>query len=181
MTSPSSTSKIRSGGCHCGEVRYELQGDVANATLCHCTLCRATTGAPVVAWCSVEAMNFRFTQGFPRNYRSTPRGMRTFCAKCGTQLTFREDGETCIDVTTASLDDPNAEAVSPETRPTREANFPGWVARMHCLTSAPQGNMNDERDSSSPTGIQLQSQCLARRKAVPRNDASGSASSGVPV
>ena len=132
MTSPSSTSKIRSGGYHCGEVRYELQGDVANATLCHCTLCRATTGAPVVAWCSVEAMNFRFTQGFPRNYRSTPRGMRTFCAKCGTQLTFREDGETCIDVTTASLDDPNAEAVSPRDQTYARSQL-SWMGSAHAL------------------------------------------------
>lgn len=132
MKSLSSALKIRSGGCHCGEVRYELQGEVANATLCHCTLCRATTGAPVVAWCSVEATNFRFTRGLPRSYRSTSHGMRTFCATCGTQLTFQENGETGIDVTTASLDEPNSDAVAPRDHTYARSEIP-WMGSTHAL------------------------------------------------
>lgn len=132
MTTPHSRPDARTGGCHCGEVRYALQGEVANATLCHCTLCRATTGAPAVAWCSVEASHFSFTRGQPRSYRSTPHGTRTFCAMCGTQLTFREDGETGIDITTASLDEPGADAVAPRDQTYARSELP-WLRSAHAL------------------------------------------------
>lgn len=132
MTYPSSASIVRTGGCHCGEVRYEMLGEVFNATLCHCSLCRATTGAPAVAWCSVEATNFRFTRGLPRSYRSTPHGTRTFCATCGTQLTFREDSDTGIDITTASLDAPGEDAVAPRDQTYARSELP-WMDRSLAL------------------------------------------------
>lgn len=132
MTKIPSVSHVLTGGCHCGEVRYELAGGVANATLCHCFLCRATTGAPAVAWCSVEAINFRFTRGLPCSYRSTPHGTRTFCPRCGTQLTFREDGESGIDITTASLDDPGEDAVAPRDQTFARSELP-WMGSAHAL------------------------------------------------
>lgn len=132
MTGQPLESAIRTGGCHCGEVRYEKQGEVFNATLCHCTLCRATTGAPVVAWCSVEATNFRYTQGLPRTYRSTHHGARTFCPTCGTQLTFREDGDSGIDVTTASLDSPGEDAVAPRDHTYARSELP-WMGIAQVL------------------------------------------------
>jgi len=132
MTGQPSESSVRTGGCHCGEVRYEMQGEVCNATLCHCTFCRATTGAPVVAWCSVEATNFKYTRGSPRSYRSTPHGTRTFCPTCGTQLTFREDGDSGIDVTTASLDHPDEDAVAPRDHTYARSALP-WMGIAQVL------------------------------------------------
>ena len=120
------------GGCHCGEVRYEMHGKIFNATLCHCTLCRGTTGAPVVAWCSIDLTSFRFTHGHPRSYQSTRLSTRTFCASCGTQLTFFTDGETSIDITTASLDEPDADAVSPQDQIFTRSELP-WMNDMHAL------------------------------------------------
>ena len=40
------------GGCYCGAVRYETRGEPIERALCHCSICRATTGAPAVvgAW-----------------------------------------------------------------------------------------------------------------------------------
>ena len=78
--------------------------------LCHCTDCRGTTGAPAVAWFTVRTEDFRFVAGEPREYRATPAAVRTFCGVCGAQLTFVHDSYegARIDVTTASLDDPEA-------------------------------------------------------------------------
>ena len=132
MTHPETTPETRTGGCHCGAVRYEAWGKVFNATVCHCTLCRGTTGAPAVAWFSVEATHFRLTRGQPQSYRSTPRGNRTFCAACGTQLTFREDGETAIDITTASLDEPAAAAVAPRDQTYARSALP-WMDGLQVL------------------------------------------------
>lgn len=101
------------GGCHCGRVRYRASGRAYNRSICHCSICRRTTGAPMVAWFSVAKADFVLVRGTLTSYQSSAIGRRGFCPICGTQVTFQDDrlaGE--IDVTTASLDDP--EAVPPE-------------------------------------------------------------------
>ena len=98
------------GGCHCGAVRYEVSGEPFERALCLCTDCQRTTGAPAVAWFTVRTEAFRFTDGAPREYRSSSAAARTFCPACGAQLTFVHDSYEGgrIDVTTATLDDPQA-------------------------------------------------------------------------
>jgi hypothetical protein len=101
------------GGCHCGRVRYQANGRPYNRSICHCSICRRTTGAPMVAWFSVKQTDFAIVRGGLTLYRSSTIGTRGFCPTCGTQITFQDErlpGE--IDITTASLDDPAA--VPPE-------------------------------------------------------------------
>jgi hypothetical protein len=96
------------GGCFCGRVRYETEAAPYNETNCHCSICRRTTGAPYVAWFSVPRSQFRLT-GEPTRFRSSGKATRSFCPECGTQITFELDGTgEEIDVTTSSLDEPNA-------------------------------------------------------------------------
>jgi len=98
-----------SGGCFCGRIRYEAAGAPFGETNCHCSICRRTSGAPFVTWFSVARSQFRFVCGEPVRCRSTAKATRSFCAQCGTQLTFeREDLRDEIDVTTCSLDDPDS-------------------------------------------------------------------------
>ena len=107
------TPTLLHGGCACGAVRYEAAATPFHRTLCHCVDCRRATGAPAVAWFSVAADALRWVGGAPRLHRSSAAVERGFCGQCGTQLTYQHDdwrGE--IDVTTASLDDP--EAAAPE-------------------------------------------------------------------
>jgi hypothetical protein len=99
---------VVSGGCYCGHVRYETMGSPFHETVCHCSICRRMSGAPMVGWFSVSRTQFRFVQGEPTQFRS-PKAVRSFCPRCGTQLTFAaDDFPDEIDVTIASLDDPNA-------------------------------------------------------------------------
>ena len=97
------------GGCYCGQIRYEAGGAPFHETNCHCSICRRTTGAAFVTWFSVPRSQFRLVSGEPTQFRSTSRGSRSFCPQCGTQLTFaHDDFPDEIDVTTCSLDDPDA-------------------------------------------------------------------------
>jgi hypothetical protein len=99
------------GGCYCGRIRYQAAGPISQESICHCTICRKTTGAPFVAWFSVPRGQFRFVQGEPSRFKSTLKGMRSFCPQCATQLTFEHaDRAGYVDITTCSLDDPNAAA-----------------------------------------------------------------------
>jgi hypothetical protein len=113
------------GGCFCGRVRYEVAGTPFHETGCHCSICRRTTGAPFVAWFSVHRSGYRLVGGEPTKFKSTPKGTRSFCPECGTQLTFEHaDFPEEIDVATCSLDDP--EALPPRDH-TRASSRLGWV------------------------------------------------------
>jgi hypothetical protein len=116
---------VLTGGCYCGAVRYAVTGQPFNATNCHCSICRRTTGAPFVAWFSVRPDEFRLVKGTPQHFRSSAHGKRSFCGICGTQLTFRDAVLDEVDVTTASLDDP--ERVPPNDN-TRTNSRLGWIA-----------------------------------------------------
>jgi hypothetical protein len=95
------------GGCFCGAVRYEADGACANTMVCHCQSCRRVAAAPVVAWVTLPSADFRFTKGKPAEFRSSPAVVRTFCAVCGTPLTYRHEKQPeTLDITTCSLNEP---------------------------------------------------------------------------
>jgi hypothetical protein len=51
----------------------------------------------------------RVTRGEPVEFRSSPHVIRTFCGRCGSPLTYRnEQDPDAIDVMICSLDDPNS-------------------------------------------------------------------------
>jgi hypothetical protein len=101
-------SNVLAGGCLCGAIRYEVRGAPSQQTVCHCSICRRSTGAPMVGWFSVGLEGFAITRGQPARYRSSARALRSHCPACGTQLTFQYDGLAQIDVSICSLDDPAA-------------------------------------------------------------------------
>lgn len=113
------------GGCYCKAIRYQVSGRIFNATVCHCDMCRRTTGAPCVAWFSVASEDVVVLAGAPATFRSSDHATRTFCATCGTQLTFVDDatpGDT--DITICSLDEPDAIAPQDHTFTRSQA---GWL------------------------------------------------------
>lgn len=124
------------GGCYCGAIRYEAEATAFHMTNCHCSICRRTSGAPFVAWFSLPRPGYRVTQGAPARFRSTPKGMRTFCSRCGTPLTFEHvDTPNEIDVTTCSLDDP--EVLPPEDH-TYTSSRLKWVRLSDGLLEFPE-------------------------------------------
>jgi hypothetical protein len=97
------------GGCLCGGVRYRIGAAPGHADYCHCRMCQRATGAPVVAWLTVVSGAFAWTAGEPAVYRSSQQAERLFCPRCGSQLAFRDLADPDhLDVTLASLDDPEA-------------------------------------------------------------------------
>ncbi|HWI86593.1 MAG TPA: GFA family protein [Sphingomonas sp.] len=100
---------MNEGGCLCGAVRYRV-GDTAVAqTLCHCISCRRATGGVSVAWAVFAKEDFALLQGEVREYSSSPGIYWGSCATCGSLVTYRRDSRPDHrDITTATLDDPDA-------------------------------------------------------------------------
>ena len=97
------------GGCLCGAVRFRISAEPDHAGYCHCRMCQRANGAPVVAWLAVASEAFVWIKGEPAVYRSSAKAERLFCRACGTPLVFREIAQPeQLDVTLASLDDPEA-------------------------------------------------------------------------
>lgn len=112
------------GGCYCKAIRYQVAERIFDATLCHCDQCQKTTGAPCVAWFSVASADFVLLAGAPASFRASSHATRTFCAACGTQLTFVDDasrGDT--DVTVCSLDQPDNVAPQDHTFTIRQRQW----------------------------------------------------------
>jgi hypothetical protein len=100
------------GGCVCGEVRYECNAKPLMMLKCHCRDCQQITGGPYVPAVIVPFKAFKVVRGAIQHY-GTPslRGghnLRGFCAKCGSRLTGAENPEFgIIGITASSLDDPS--------------------------------------------------------------------------
>lgn len=106
---------LHRGGCLCGAVRYRITGDPVARTLCHCRSCRLASGAPSLAWTVVRVGDLHHDGEPPAEFESSPGVFRAFCARCGTSLGWRTVAKPgTIDVTTASLDDPDAFAPTKE-------------------------------------------------------------------
>ena len=97
------------GGCLCGGVRYRIQGEPLISGTCQCRSCRKASAAAIVPWIHLNSANFSFTADQPVDFNSSPSVTRTFCGRCGTPLTYwKTSYARTIDVTTCSLDDPEA-------------------------------------------------------------------------
>lgn len=101
-------TQIIKGGCLCGQIRYRISATPTGSCICHCESCRRAAGASTVAWVTAPKPAFLMTQGNLTQFHSSPPVTRGFCARCGTTLTYEYEGADSIDITTATLDDPDA-------------------------------------------------------------------------
>lgn len=98
-----------SGGCQCGGVRYEVDGALHFSAVCHCPSCRKAAGAPLVGWAMFEIAAVTCDRSTTKVFESSEGVSRSFCPACGTTLFFEADFlPGLMDITTESLDDPDA-------------------------------------------------------------------------
>lgn len=119
------------GGCHCGAIRYEIQGEPLNHALCHCTDCRRNAGAPMVGWAMMSDEQLVVT-GEASIYASSEHGRRHFCIQCGTGLFYSnaENLPGLVDVQTGTLDEPEK---LPAQAHIQTADRLPWMEDAHSL------------------------------------------------
>ncbi len=81
------------GGCLCGAVRYEYDGEIVELSMCHCSQCRKAQGSAFVAASPVDAAKLRITSGAAmlKEYRAVPHKARVFCSNCGSPIYSARD------------------------------------------------------------------------------------------
>ncbi len=99
------------GGCYCGAVRYEADGDPAFKAQCHCRECQYITGGSTNVFMVMPAAGFKITKGEPKAFTRSDLDnpvTREFCAECGTHLLTRSPGlPDGVVLKVGSLDDPS--------------------------------------------------------------------------
>ena len=99
------------GGCYCGELRYESTKDVEFQMQCHCRECQYITGGNPNVIVAVPKDGFRFTKGEPKSFTRSDLEKpvtRMFCGTCGTAIGTRSPARPdSMILKVGTLDDPS--------------------------------------------------------------------------
>ena len=99
------------GGCYCGAIRYESNGEPAARMQCHCRECQYLTGGSPNVFMVVPEDEFKFTQGAPKAFSRSDLESpvtREFCPECGTHVLTRSPKRPgAIILKVGTMDDPS--------------------------------------------------------------------------
>jgi hypothetical protein len=88
-----SENLVRSGGCSCGDVRYETIGDPTRVLVCHCKHCQRRTGSAFGIGCYFPKQMVKVVQGSLNSFqRSSDAGRwfkSQFCTVCGSTVLWQ--------------------------------------------------------------------------------------------
>jgi len=87
---------IRTGGCLCGRVRYDIRGEPMRVGLCHCADCRKESGSVFATFAVWPRAAFSATG------ETIVHQGRSFCPACGSRLFNLTEAEA--EIRTGSLD-----------------------------------------------------------------------------
>jgi hypothetical protein len=114
--SPKSNAETRllSGACECGAVRYRVADAFRYAMNCHCSRCRASTGSAFKAFAGIEREKLEITEGSDSLLVFGEEDLNhTRCGVCGSLLFSVVRDGAYVHVALGSLVD------APSIRPTK--------------------------------------------------------------
>jgi hypothetical protein len=135
-----------SGGCQCGAVRFRVDGDLGEASICHCRMCQKATGSLFGPYVSVQVAELTWTRGERRRFQSSNKIHRGFCRDCGTPLTF-EHGGGHVGLAVGALDQPDAVTFDEQLASTAR------VADLAALAALPVHAEDEPRAAAHLAGI----------------------------
>jgi hypothetical protein len=95
------------GSCMCGQITYEITGNLGDITHCHCTTCRKAHGAAFSSVAAVQIIDFNFISGesLMKSFNSSPEKVRCFCSNCGSHIYAHREGQSHYVLRLGTLDD----------------------------------------------------------------------------
>jgi hypothetical protein len=128
------------GGCHCGENRFEIRAPALDTHHCQCSICRKLQGTAFVTLSIFPSSAFTWTLPAKLDtFNSSSKVHRHRCKKCGTPLTITLDHlPDSIVVTRSSLDDGMEPGHPEETL--RHAFWPNRVTWIEIKDDLPKCN-----------------------------------------
>jgi hypothetical protein len=99
------------GGCQCGEVRYEVRGEAIDLYVCHCRECQKQSASAFGISFGVRGRDIVVLSGEPKQWSraATVQGRLdcAFCPTCGTRLWHGDRrSDDWVSIKGGSLDSP---------------------------------------------------------------------------
>ena len=82
------------GSCNCGLVTFEVRAELKDVYICHCSICRKSTGSGGIAVSIVANESFNWLSGLEhiKTWRKPGHDWETsFCTCCGSSLPGKND------------------------------------------------------------------------------------------
>ena len=121
------------GGCHCGAVRYRIEGEPSHVDLCHCVDCRRNSGAPVVCWAGFQETDLTLEKGQPKTFNSSGSALR--------------DAPIAVRASSTAMP-----ACSPGLS---KSSQPRWMTLTRCRRTSTSKRQNGSAGWSVPTNCHL--------------------------
>jgi hypothetical protein len=106
------SGKRYTGGCLCGELRYEAKGESLYAGLCYCADCQKASGSAFIPFMGFSSSAIRFsgpTRKFTSKSAKGGDAVRNSCPVCGSLVFGGEVGkDESFTVYAGTLDDPSS-------------------------------------------------------------------------
>ncbi len=82
------------GSCLCGDIAFEVHGEISRMVHCHCSMCRKLHGSAFATFGMVEGGTVRWRKGADMvvRYQSSEEGGRSFCSRCGSAVPSPSSG-----------------------------------------------------------------------------------------
>jgi hypothetical protein len=79
---------LLTGGCFCGQIRYEITAPLVAGRSCHCSKCRKIFSGAGSAYAEVQPGSFTWSSGDDKltSYSSAKGWAVGFCGECGSTL-----------------------------------------------------------------------------------------------
>lgn len=95
---------MHSGSCLCGAIRFELAGEVPEASCCHCSKCRKTSGHYEAGVDVDKSAVTIFGADKVTWFFSSEKVRRGFCSVCGSPMFFDPPSADWIGLMLGSFD-----------------------------------------------------------------------------
>jgi len=92
------------GSCECGDVTFDVLGELRPIIACHCDQCRKSSGH---FWAATYAPSDQITITHGRAltwFQSTDVVRKGFCRLCGSSMFWRQDGRDGLSISAGAFD-----------------------------------------------------------------------------
>lgn len=88
---------IAQGSCNCGNVKFQVAVEITDVYICHCSICRKSTGCGGIAVALVNNNDFIWASGrqLVKTWHKPNHDWQTsFCSNCGSTMPGKNDENT---------------------------------------------------------------------------------------